>query len=128
MIAQILLSIGILFCGIYAFRSHKTSGFVSLPSYVLAAVALFFVWSPGNANDIARAVGIGRGADLLLYMWVVFSALVVLNLHLRQRAQEALITKIVRAIALSGDQAGQSGVEGAAASSRSDKGRKRYRP
>ena len=67
----------------------------------LAALAgLYFVWWPQSANQLAHAVGIGRGADLVLYVWVVLSMLVALNLHLRLKAQAELATRLARALAL----------------------------
>jgi hypothetical protein len=46
-------------------------------------------------------VGIGRGADLILYTWACLSLLVVLNLHLKLRTQLELITVLTRSVALS---------------------------
>jgi hypothetical protein len=67
----------------------------------LAAVTgLYFVWWPQDANRLAHLVGIGRGADLVLYLWVVLSMLVALNLHIRLKVQAELTTKLARAVAL----------------------------
>ena len=40
------------------------------------------------------------GVDLIIYVWVVISLLIVLNLHLKLRAQMELITALAREIAI----------------------------
>ena len=68
---------------------------------VLAACGgLYFVWFPSHATILAELAGIGRGVDLILYVWVVISLLIVLNLHLKLRAQMELITALAREIAI----------------------------
>ena len=47
-----------------------------------------------------QVFGIGRGVDLILYLWLVISLIVVLNLHLKLRAQMEIITVIAREIAI----------------------------
>jgi hypothetical protein len=53
---------------------------------------------------VAEFVGVGRGADLVLYLWVCISLIVLLNLHLKLRAQHELITKLARSIAMANVQ------------------------
>src|SRR5262245_13467884 len=45
-----------------------------------------------RGTQLAELVGIGRGVDLILYVWVCLSLIVVLNLHLKLRTQMELIT------------------------------------
>ncbi len=49
---------------------------------------------------LAELVGIGRGVDLMLYIWVCLSLIVLLNLHLKLRTQMELITTLAREIAI----------------------------
>ena len=55
---------------------------------------------PSHATRLAALVGIGRGVDLIIYIWVVISLLMLLNLHLKLRAQMELITVLAREIAM----------------------------
>ena len=64
------------------------------------SAGLYFVWLPSHATWLASLVGIGRGVDLILYVWVIISLLVMLNLHLKLRAQMELITVLTREIAI----------------------------
>ena len=70
---------------------------------VVICAALFggyIVWAPGDANYLAHLIGIGRGADLLLYVWVLISCAVLLLLYLNLREQSQLITALARRMAL----------------------------
>jgi hypothetical protein len=107
MIAQVLLSA--LLCAIllYAFVERRRSPVVSVLSLLAAAAGLYFVWHPSHAGALAEFAGIGRGVDLIIYTWVVISLLVLLNLHLKLRAQTESLTALARTIAI--DEAMQSG-------------------
>jgi small membrane protein len=100
MIAQILLSL--LLCGVlvYAWAEYRRSPVVALMSFVVSLAGLYFVWVPGHSTRLAEFAGVGRGVDLILYTWVGISLIVLLNLHLKLRAQLELITVLARTIAL----------------------------
>jgi hypothetical protein len=66
----------------------------------VSAAGCVFVWLPGLTSDIAALLGVGRGADLILYCWVVITLFIALNLHLKLNAQTRALTELVRAIAL----------------------------
>jgi len=66
---------------------------------VLAAGA-FFVWAPETTNAIAHVLGVGRGADLILYLWVVITLALMLLLYLKLTRMARRITQLTRAIAL----------------------------
>jgi hypothetical protein len=100
MIAQVILSGllgGIL---LYAWSQHRHAPLIGLVSMLAALTGLYFVWFPAHASRLAALVGIGRGVDLILYVWVVISLVVLLNLHLKLRAQMELITVLARQLAL----------------------------
>jgi small membrane protein len=100
MIAQIGLSI--LLAGImaYAWAEYSRAPAVSLVAMVVTAAGLYFVWLPQHASWLAAQAGIGRGVDLIIYVWVALSLLVMLNLHLKLRAQMELITALAREVAI----------------------------
>ena len=99
MIAQALLSVllgGVL---VYAWAEYRRSPLVGALSIVAGLAGLYFVWIPSHSTLVAEFVGIGRGVDLILYLWVCISLTVMLNLHLKLRAQQETITKLARSIA-----------------------------
>ena len=100
MIAQLMLSAllgGIL---LYAWTEYKRAPVIGLMSVIAALTGLYFVWMPAHATWLAALVGIGRGVDLILYVWVVISLIVLLNLHLKLRQQTEVITVLARELAI----------------------------
>jgi small membrane protein len=101
MIIQILLTLGLVVLIPYAYAQRATSRLIPVAMTTIGVVGLYFVWLPDHANDLANLVGVGRGADLVLYCWVVISLIVALNLHIVARSNLRLITELARHIALS---------------------------
>jgi hypothetical protein len=100
MIAQLILSAllgGIL---LYAWLEYRRAPVIGLLSVLAALTGLYFVWVPAHATSLAALVGIGRGVDLILYVWVVISLIVLLNLHLKLRQQTEVITVLARELAI----------------------------
>jgi small membrane protein len=100
MTAQIVLSIlmgGVL---LYAGNERRRSPVVAWLSIVAATAGLYFTWMPEHATFLAHWTGIGRGVDLVIYVWVCITLIVLLNLHLKLRTQMELVTVLARTIAL----------------------------
>jgi small membrane protein len=100
MIAQAILSLLLCSVLIYAWAEYRRSPVVALMSLVASLVGLYFVWIPSHTTRVAEFIGIGRGADLIMYLWICISLIVLLNLHLKLRSQHEVITALARAIAL----------------------------
>ncbi len=105
MIAQVILSILLAGILVYAFSEYARSPAVAVLAGLVTTAGLYFVWVPEHSTQLAELVGIGRGVDLILYIWVCLSLIVVLNLHLKLRTQMELITALARKIALADAQA-----------------------
>ncbi len=101
MIIQVLLTLGLVVLIACAYAQRATSHVIPVVMTTIGVVGLYFVWLPDHANDLARLVGVGRGADLVLYCWIVISLIVALNLHIVARSNLRLITELARHIALS---------------------------
>ena len=100
MIAQLILSILLAAILLYAWTEYRRSPAVAVLALFAAMAGLYFVWVPEHSTQLAELVGIGRGVDLILYIWVCISLIVLLNLHLKLRTQTDLITTLARKIAL----------------------------
>ena len=96
MIAQFILSILLAAVLLYAWTEYRRSPAVALLSLSAATAGLYFVWFPESSTQLAELVGVGRGADLILYTWVCISLIVLLNLHLKLRTQMEVITMLAR--------------------------------
>jgi hypothetical protein len=100
MIAQFILSILLVGILLYAWTECRRSAAVALLTLTVATAGLYFVWVPEHSTRLAEVVGIGRGVDLILYIWVCLSLIVLLNLHLKLRTQLEMITTLARKIAI----------------------------
>ncbi len=71
-----------------------------LLAVVIGLTAVGFVLFPNLATAIAHALGVGRGADLLLYLWLIAGVYAILLLYQHIRELEHKVTELVRAIAV----------------------------
>ena len=100
MIAQLLLSILLAGVLLHGWTQMRRAPLVAWLSMAAAIVGLYLVWAPSHTTELASIIGIGRGADLILYLWVCISLNLLLSLHLKLRAQQETVTKLARHIAL----------------------------
>jgi hypothetical protein len=100
MIAQLILSVTLAGILLYAWAQYRRSPAVALLTLIVAVAGLYLVWEPEHSTRLAELIGIGRGADLIFYIWVCFSLLALLNLHLKLRTQLELITVLARKVAI----------------------------
>lgn len=98
---RVLLTVGLITFLVYGTSQREKSPFVFYATLAIAAAGLFFVWVPEQANALAYILGVGRGADLILYCWILTSLIVALNLHVLIRANLQLTTELARQLALS---------------------------
>ena len=76
-------------------RALKRLAFLGV--IIVMAVAICF---PGLTNRIAHWVGVGRGADLVLYLLFAAFVFVSVNTYFRFKNQETRFTELARAIAV----------------------------
>src|SRR5207247_7373690 len=100
MIAQLILSTLLAAILLYAWTEYRRSPAVAILTVLVATAGIYFVWVPEHSTQLAELVGIGRGVDLILYIWVCISLIVLLNLHLKLRTQMELITTLARKAAI----------------------------
>jgi hypothetical protein len=65
-----------------------------------ALCGLYFVWMPAHLSAVANALGVGRGTDLLLYLWVSLTMLALAALVLELRHLQRQLTVLAREQAL----------------------------
>ena len=102
MIIQAILIAGLLMCLGYAFMQRQKSRLVSLSLSGVSLAGIVFVMLPELSTRIAHIVGVGRGADLILYCWLVISLVVSVNLQLKILGLQRLITELAQEMALRG--------------------------
>ena len=101
MIIKLLLTFGLALVLLYAISQRRNGRLFYRMMLLLSGVGVYFVWVPDQTTVIANAVGVGRGADLLLYGWIVISLVLSLSLNLKIRRQLEMITELTRFVALS---------------------------
>src|SRR5829696_6921464 len=100
MIIQFVLLVGLIGTFAYALSQHRRSRWLSTALMVISIVGATFVLLPNLTNEIANAVGVGRGADLVLYCFLLISLFAIFNIHLRLRASAGTTTELARALAI----------------------------
>jgi hypothetical protein len=107
MIAQILLTAGLSACLFYVFSLGRSLPLVRWGLFAVILVGYVFIWIPSLTTKIAMLVGIGRGADLVVYVWIVLNLFLILRLHIKLREQSEAVTQLARQLALMGTVAGK---------------------
>ena len=100
MIIQVLLVAGLVVALVYALAQWRRSRWVAGAIGLASVAGILLVLQPEQANHLARAVGVGRGADLILYCWIVISLVASLNLHLRIQRLQGDLTVLTRELAV----------------------------
>lgn len=67
---------------------------------------------PETTSFMARMVGVGRGADLVVYLSIVLIFYIIFQITVKIEKIERNITKIVRQVAVSGKEEKVPGTEG----------------
>ena len=97
---KIPLILALAFFAFYGWRQRRVSPAIGFSMPLVSLLGIALVLRPGWAQLGADLLGIGRGADLVLYLWSVASLLLLANLHFRMRSQSAVITTLTRELAI----------------------------
>lgn len=103
MFIQLFLSLFILFAFIKVlgrFRAKELSLFAFFFWLIFWLAVAVVVWQPRLSTEIANLVGVGRGADLIMYVSVAVLFYLIFRISVRIEKMEKNITKVVREIAL----------------------------
>ncbi|WP_307799010.1 DUF2304 domain-containing protein [Pseudonocardia alni] len=103
MILQILLLAAAVGALVYFVRSGQSVGVRASKRIAFGAfivLNIYAVLRPDDLTYLARAVGIGRGTDLLVYLLVVAFVFGMLNTYLRDREISQHLTNLARQIAV----------------------------
>ena len=102
-VIQLILIIGCIALVYVFFRrqsSYQLSAWSKIFMVLFTIVAIYVIAFPNSSNRLAHAVGVTRGADLLLYILTLSFLFTVLNQYMtRKREQQRLVT-LARKIAL----------------------------
>ena len=103
MIIKLLLLSGLCVAAVFAYRSARSARSLALRRVGLALIlsaAVVGIVFPSLVTAVANAVGVGRGADLVLYVLVVVSVFVWVGVYRRLHDMEARFVELSRRLAL----------------------------
>ena len=67
---------------------------------LITLAGVYFVLFPETSSNIAHLVGIGRGADLVFYLFIIFSLFWFSSISTKMNRTDRKLTEIVRANAV----------------------------
>lgn len=103
MLIQIIIILFILFAVSRVVLKYKESnislGELALWLFFWLAAAAVVLW-PGSTSFLANLLGVGRGADLIVYLSIILLFYIVFRIFVKLEKIERDITKIVREVGL----------------------------
>jgi len=93
---QVILFAGLIFISIYVYRRFRNAIVDAFIIIAFIAIGIILVLFPELTTRVAHALGVGRGADLIFYLSILFFFFIILKLYARIRRLEQSITKIIR--------------------------------
>lgn len=101
--AQFLISIFVVFAisrVLARFKEGKLSTVATLAWFFLWLAVEIAVWIPNSTTLVAQILGIGRGADLIIYGSIVALFYLIFRIYIKLQDIEREITQVVRKVAL----------------------------
>lgn len=93
---QIVLVSGMVLAGLLFWLRIRTNFIVKPLLTLLLLTGVFFILFPDTTTFIANALGVDRGADMIFYLYIVSSLIVLVHFYGRLRALQATLTAVVR--------------------------------
>ena len=96
----ILVALIIIFFALGGKQTHAARAWKKIAFCLLAVAMVVAVLFPETTNRAAHAVGVGRGADLLLYLLTLAFIAYGINHYLHQQAEKDRLFRLARKVAL----------------------------
>ncbi len=97
---QLLLIFFSLLIAVFYFQRLRSRLLDRLIFFALLVAAVVMVARPDWSNALANGLGVGRGADLVLYLGISGLAFLWLGLYTRQRELDMRLTELARRLAI----------------------------
>jgi hypothetical protein len=98
-LGQILLLFGLILFVFYVIKIRKLV-FDRIIFIIGAVVGILLVFFPGISTVVANWIGIGRGADLVFYLFIIVSLFYFVSVNAEIRNLRKQITELSRSLAL----------------------------
>jgi hypothetical protein len=80
-------------------KAHARAG-IRIIVIIFAMLAITTIVLPGTANDVANILGVGRGADLILYLLTTLFLFFILTYYVRIHEDQKKLVILARKIAI----------------------------
>lgn len=100
MIVVIILISTLSIFTVYSIRLMLTGYFYGFILLLISLLSIYLVLNPNIAGLMANFLGVGRGADLLLYLSFALGIILFLAIQLKIRRLNQSLTELVRYIAI----------------------------
>jgi len=104
LIIQIIATVFLLFAAIKVIRKYKDKNFnvkELIFWLIIWLITGIVFWLPQTTSYLANLLGIGRGADLVIYSSIIIIFYLLFRIYVNLDKQQQEITKIVRHLAIS---------------------------
>lgn len=96
----IIAALGIFLFVINGRQTHKVKAWKKIILCLIAIAMIIAVFYPNMTNQIANIVGVGRGADLLLYVLCLAFFGYIIDSYIRQQRGKDVVYRLARRVAL----------------------------
>lgn len=93
---QIILISAVVFLSFYMYLRLRSNLVDAILIFLFCLGAVFFILLPDTTTDIAKALGVKRGINLVFYCISLFFFFLILKLYSRVRRLENKFTELVR--------------------------------
>jgi small membrane protein len=101
---QLILLLALIILLISYFRWFRSAAFDKILIALIFLTGILFVLFPDTTTKISLFLGVGRGADLLVYAAVISFGYIVLLLYSKIKKLESQLAELVRYQAIKGAQ------------------------
>jgi hypothetical protein len=98
--AVVIVALGVMFFALGGRETHVVKAWKKIGLAFLSVGMIVAVTFPETTNKLAHVVGIGRGADLLLYLLTLAFIAFALNSYFRQQDEKENLHRLARKLAL----------------------------
>lgn len=112
---QFLLIVGVVSSGAFAvkmFPGERSLALKRIFALLFVVAAIFAILFPSSLTAVANFFGIGRGTDLLLYVFIIMVMIFAVATIRAKARSDARVTDLARAVALLEARMQEEGKEG----------------
>lgn len=96
----VIVALGLVFFVLGGHQTHASRAWKKIALCLLAVAMVVAVLFPETTNKAAHIVGVGRGADLLLYTLALAFIGYALNNYIHQQREKDTVHRLARKVAL----------------------------